>query len=63
VIEKLKWSLAKRDEEVRKLVRDLKHCNLELENKEDIYTRMFRGSSMSRERRTPKEDREKMMIE
>lgn len=57
-IDKLKWALAKKEEEVRKLMRELKHCNLELENKEEIYTRIFRGNSVSREKRsTPKEDR------
>jgi hypothetical protein len=30
----LKWALAKKDDEARKLKNDLKHCNLELENKE-----------------------------
>jgi hypothetical protein len=27
-IERLKWALAKKEEEARKLSRDLKHCNL-----------------------------------
>jgi hypothetical protein len=55
--------LAKKEEEARKLSRDLKHCNLELENKEETYTRIFRGNSMSREKRsTPKEDREREQI-
>lgn len=29
-IERLKWALARKEEEARKLSRDLKHCNLEL---------------------------------
>ena len=29
-IEKMKWSLTKREEEIRKLNKDLKYCNLEL---------------------------------
>lgn len=27
-IDKLKWALTKKEDEVRKLMRDLKHCNL-----------------------------------
>jgi hypothetical protein len=63
-IDKLKWGLAKKEDEVRKLKQELKHTNLELENKEDIYTRIFRGNSMSRDKKThPREDREQMLIE
>jgi hypothetical protein len=63
-IDRLKWALAKKEEEVRKLSRDLKHCNLELENKEETYTRIFRGNSMSREKRsTPKDDREQLCVD
>lgn len=50
-IEKLKWTIAQKEEEIQKLTRAVKNCNLELENKEDIYTRMFRGSSVSREKK------------
>ena len=48
----MKWALTKREEEIRKLTKDIKYCNMELENKEDLYTRMFRGSSMSREKKS-----------
>lgn len=50
-IEKMKWALTKREEEIRKLSKDLKYCNLQLENKEDLYTRIFRGNSMSKEKK------------
>lgn len=50
-IEKLRWTIAQKEEEIQKLTRAVKNCNLELENKEDIYTRMFRGSSVSREKK------------
>ena len=29
-IEKMKWALARKEEEVRKLNKDIKYCNLEL---------------------------------
>ena len=29
-IEQLKWAMTRKEEEVRRLSRDLKHCNLEL---------------------------------
>ena len=57
-IEKMKWALTRREEQIRKLNKDLKYCNLELENKEDLYTRIFRGNSMSRDKK-PREKEEK----
>ena len=63
-IDQLKWALTKKEEEIRRLNRDLKHCNLELENKEDIYKRMFRGNSLSREKKRDKnEDKEQAAVE
>ena len=65
-IEKMKWALARREEEVRKLTKDIKYCNLELENKEELYTRMFRGSSMSRDKKNrpiEKEEKEHHVVD
>jgi predicted transcriptional regulator len=55
----MKWALARREEEIRKLTREVKYVNLELENKEDLYTRIFRGNSMSRDKKCKdREDKE-----
>jgi len=47
-LERLRYLLGKREEEIRKLRGDLKHCNLELENKEEIYNRIFRVGRQER---------------
>ena len=62
-IDQLKWALTKKEEEIRRLNRDLQHCNLELENKEDIYKRMFRGNSLSREKKRDKIDKEQAAVD
>lgn len=55
----MKWALTRREEEIRKLSKDIKYCNLELENKEDLYTRIFRGNSLSRDKKNrEREDKE-----
>ena len=62
-IEKMKWALTRRQEQIRKLTKDIKYCNMELENKEDLYTRIFRGNSMSRDKKQKeKEEKEQHLV-
>lgn len=62
-LEKMKWALTRRQEQIRKLTKDIKYCNMELENKEDLYTRIFRGNSMSRDKKQKeKEEKEQHLV-
>jgi hypothetical protein len=40
--------LTKKDEEIKKLTRELRYRNLEIENKEEVYNKIFKSTGRVR---------------